>query len=53
MSFDSWSGHLTKNGNTVKHFIAFGNENFQIDFKINELENAKKQFHKLTLKRQK
>lgn len=44
MSFDSSSGHLTEYGNTVELFIASDNENFQIDFMINELENAKTQF---------
>lgn len=44
MSFDSLSGHLTENGNTVELFIVSDKENIQIDFKINELENAKMQF---------
>lgn len=49
MSFDSSSGHLTEKGNIVEFFIASDNEKFQIDFKIDELKNAKKQFIVLSL----
>lgn len=48
MSFDSLSGHLTENRNTVELFIVSDNEIFEIDFKINELENTKMQLIILT-----